>query len=231
MLELADKVSELANNGEDVGPLMEEHVRVPVSRIGTFDKEQFSKRVSAAMPWAQRSEVLLTLGCDDRITIDPDMFAPRKVNKYFTSTVPDPTAAQRSSCTSSSTSAVSFAAADLYREKLLRESISGVPAETTMNDTLESMRSRLLDSLGLAGTGAEVILTPSGSDAEMLPTILALGRQRELFPEHHASWTPQKGPAVVTFVTAAGEVGSGTAGASGLRHFAPLAPKGVPTEI
>ena len=95
-----------------------------------------------------------------------------------------------------------------------------------MNDTLESMRSRLLDSLGLAGTGAEVILTPSGSDAEMLPTILALGRQRELFPEHHASWTPQKGPAVVTFVTAAGEVGSGTAGASGLRHFAPLAPKG-----
>eukprot|EP01052_Picozoa_sp_SAG31_P027249 SAG31_NODE_2534_length_5554_cov_3.741155_2_plen_996_part_00 len=226
MLALADEVARAAAVGEDVGPMIEQHVRVPVQRISTFDVEQFSERVSATMPWAQRSEVLLTLGCDDRTTIDPDMFAPRKVNKYFTSTVPDPTAAQRSSCTSSSTSTMSFAAADLFRERLMREAIAGANADEAMDATLESMRSRLLSSLGLASTGAEVILTPSGSDAEMLPTILALGRQRAMFPEHRQSWTIEDGPAVVSFVTAAGEVGSGTAGASGLRHFAPLAPKG-----
>ena len=176
LLAVADEVHKLAQAGEPVGPTIEAHVRIPVDRIAQFDAAEFSKRVEAAMPWAQRSEVLLTLGCDDRTTIDPDEFAPRKVNKYFTSTVPDPLSTQRSSCTSSSTSPLSYSAADAHREGLLHDAIIGArTSDEIMDGELEAMRARLLKSLSLT-PGTEVILTPSGSDAEMLPTILVRPR-------------------------------------------------------
>ncbi|CAN0205770.1 unnamed protein product, partial [Laminaria digitata] len=67
-----------------------------------------------------------------------------------------------------------------------------------------------------------VFLTPSGSDAEFLPTALARVRARRLGHKEG------DGPFVTSIVVAAGEVGSGTAGAAGGQHFSELTPRGVP---
>jgi hypothetical protein len=61
---------------------------------------------------------------------------------------------------------------------------------------------------------ASLVLFPSGSDAEFLPLVVAMIRSK-------------KRGVVYSYVTAAGEVGSGTPNASGGRHFSPLAPNGT----
>jgi hypothetical protein len=104
---------------------------------------------------------------------------------------------------------------------LLNQCLSGV-----IYAACDNIRSRLLSVLDLSKVNTDIshsdsiktgeaglILFPSGSDAEFLPLIMALIRA--------------KGQGVVySYVTAAGEVGSGTPNASGGKHFSALAPKG-----
>merc|ERR1719428_205544 len=77
------------------------------------------------------------------------------------------------------------------------------------------MHSKIVSDLKeLWGTPeSSVTLFPSGTDAEFLPTLVGLGRAL------------RKGGKLVSLVTCAGEVGSGTVQASSCKHFAPLLPR------
>ncbi|CAM9182126.1 unnamed protein product, partial [Scytosiphon promiscuus] len=189
-----------------------------------------------AYAWAVRTECLLVEGCDDRITVP---YGTGKVtNKYHCSPVPTPDVVSRSSCTSSSSSRRAFGSADDARHDMLlswalkegvgrdqggrEDSALGLCVDGCFTNRMSDIRWRLLDVMGMDRKKVEVFLTPSGSDAELLPTALACVRARRL--GHEAS----DGPAVTSIVVAAGEVGSGTAGAAGGKHFSKLTPRGVP---
>ncbi|CAM9123630.1 unnamed protein product [Ascophyllum nodosum] len=187
-----------------------------------------------AHAWAVRTECLLVEGCDDRITVAYS--AGKTTNKYHCSPVPIPGVVSRSSCTSNSSSRRAFSAADAVRHDLLSnwalnpshkrrtesEGANGGPQNGGyFADRMDDVRQRLLDVLGVDHGTLEAFLTPSGSDAEFLPTMLACIRARRL--GHKA----EDGPSVTNIVVAAGEVGSGTAGAAGGTHFSKLTPRGV----
>jgi hypothetical protein len=180
-------------------------------------------------PFLERTEMLLTLGGDDRLTVD--FHGPTQANKYHCSPLPSPPAIPRGSCTCSKATYATYLAADAMRHRMLGRILavaskrsflhaitdnSVVAVESAAANAMFEMnteiRTRLQAVCGL-GAEAEVVLFPSGSDAELLPLTLALARA---------------GPSgkVYNFVTAAGEVGSGTPNAAGGRHFSPLSPRG-----
>jgi hypothetical protein len=79
-----------------------------------------------------------------------------------------------------------------------------------------------------------VFTCPSGSDAELIPTMIALSRSRNLLMNRESASANQSShaaeeakPWVTTLIAASGEVGSGSANASGGRHFSTCAPIGV----
>uniref|UniRef100_A0A0G4G0K1 Orn/DAP/Arg decarboxylase 2 N-terminal domain-containing protein n=1 Tax=Chromera velia CCMP2878 TaxID=1169474 RepID=A0A0G4G0K1_9ALVE len=189
-------------------------------------------RALPALPFVQRTETLMTQGGDDRCMVFPEN---GKLNKYFTSTVPLPGLRARSSCTSSNAHIETFTAAERRRVKTMASLLSNtsspsaqkVPSDRILAEQFDQemceVRSRLTHAIGLdamAKEGLSVILCPSGTDAEMWPTVCALAIADQKF--RHLQTETQ----VVSIVTAAGEVGSGTANASGLRHFSAFAPAG-----
>lgn len=185
--------------------------------------------LTLVQPLLERTEVLLSLGGDDRLTID---FNGLKINKYFSSTLPRPGMVRRGSCTCSTITGKDYLAADALRLRLLTQvlthahahsQLSSIEAKTVvgveaavaavLSDVDQDLRVRLRTALGLAPGAAELVLFPSGSDAELLPLVLALAR------------AGSEG-VVYNFLTAAGEVGSGTPNAAGGRHFSALSPRG-----
>ncbi|CAM9784331.1 unnamed protein product [Ectocarpus sp. 4 AP-2014] len=215
--------------------LLAEHLELDLAKKEPEAWKAVRAVFERAHPWAVRTECLLVEGCDDRITVPYE--AGRVTNKYHCSPVPTPGVVSRSSCTSSSSSRRAFGSADDARHDLLLTWAlkKGVGRDQTRDDStrelyddggftnrMSDVRRRLLDVLGMDRKTAEVFLTPSGSDAELLPTALACVRARRL--GHKAA----DGPAVTSIVVAAGEVGSGTAGAAGGKHFSNLTPRGTP---
>lgn len=144
-----------------------------------------------------------TEGGDDRLHL-----SEAGVNKYYCPPRPLPKeVVVRGSCTCSSPTLDGFEAARL----LLRSLWSGrVKFSTSMAD----VRSRLSKALQVS-VPHEVVLHPSGSDAELIPLVIAAVRAKELGCT-----------GVVNIVAAAGEVGSGTAPAAGGRHFSEFTPCG-----
>ena len=133
--------------------------------------------LALALPYATRTECLVTWGGDDRLLVKVD---DGKTNKYYTSPVPDPDLLLRSSCTASTVHADAFRNADEAREKLLYDTLAGKTA--AFDDMMESIRDRLAQIYlpSPAANSGSVLLTPSGSDAEFAPTTLALSRARRL---------------------------------------------------
>ncbi|CAM9176082.1 unnamed protein product, partial [Hapterophycus canaliculatus] len=223
-----------ATTAAAVLPLLAEQLGLVLEDIGWRGpvEEVFGR----AHPWAVRTECLLVEGCDDRITVPYG--AGKVTNKYHCSPVPTPDVVSRSSCTSSSSSRRAFGSADDARHDMLlswalkkgvgrdhgeREgSALGLYDDGCFTNRMSDIRRRLLDVMGIDRKKVEAFLTPSGSDAELLPTALACIRARRL--GHKAS----DGPAVTSIIVAAGEVGSGTARAAGGKHFSNLTPRGVP---
>lgn len=157
------------------------------------------------LPFLKRTEVLLSVGGDDRLTID---FKGEKVNKYFSSTVPRPRLINRGSCTCSSTTLENYQLADGIRRNFIQtvyekaaSSDFATAASTcaAIRSVFAPMQAQLVNRIkrvtGLSGTGAEVVLFPSGSDAEFLPLIAGLVRGGTAFNN------------VLNYVCAAGEVG------------------------
>ncbi|CAN8072338.1 unnamed protein product [Agarophyton chilense] len=147
----------------------------------------------------------LTEGGDDRLHL-----SSAGVNKYYCP--PRPLSREvviRGSCTCSSPTPDGFEAA----RRLLRSLWSG---RVTFSNSTENIRRRLSSVLKMS-VPHEIILHPSGSDAELIPLLIAIERCKQLGCSK-----------VVNIVAAAGEVGSGSAPAAAGRHFSAFTPCGNP---
>lgn len=158
----------------------------------------------------------LESGGDDRLVLK------NGVNKYFVPPRPVPEAIHRGSCTSSCTTSYSYEkgrklVADLLKDANNTSGDSG----SKYREILLSVRSQLYKYWGLDKRTTSMTLCPSGSDAEFVPALLALLRVLKEAEENGGDY----GAGVLSIVTGAGEVGSGTALAAGARHFSNLAPK------
>lgn len=144
-----------------------------------------------------------TEGGDDRLHL-----SEAGVNKYYCPPRPLPEEVIiRGSCTCSSPTRDGFEAS----RRLLRSLWSG---RVSFSDCMEDIRVRLSKALSVS-VPHEVVLHPSGSDAELIPLAIAAARAKEL-----------NCSGIVNIVAAAGEVGSGTAPAAGGRHFSEFTPCG-----
>ena len=85
---------------------------------------------------------------------------------------------------------------------------------------MDNIRERLMTGLGLQGTGTELIIHPSGTDAEYIPLLYAQQRAEALGC-----------PRVVNVIAAAGEVGSHTATAAQGLHISNVLPLGGQCEL
>ena len=85
---------------------------------------------------------------------------------------------------------------------------------------MDDIRERLMTGLGLVGTGTEMIIHPSGTDAEYIPLLYAQQRAQTLGC-----------PRVVNVIAAAGEIGSLTATAAQGLHISNVLPLGGQCEL
>jgi hypothetical protein len=159
----------------------------------------------------------MTEGGDDRITLA----SAEGVNEYFTSSRPDPQTTARASSTSSNVSHRGFSAAREVFDRLQAAEREGT-LTLIFEREMESIRRRIQLYWGSQSlVQSFVIVTPSGSDAEMLPTVAALVRHQNWQPD-----VPCSTPLVTNIIMAFGEVGSCCATAAALRHFRTVNPLG-----
>lgn len=175
------------------------------------------EKMALLLPFAQRTEMLLQYGGDDRLTLD---LKGSKLNKYFSSTIPRVNLLRRGSCTCSSISLQAYLSADMKRVELLKTSLTGSSPDDVVEVECDLIRSRIFKVLQIPEEGPEVVLFPSGSDAEFLPLMIAIARTTA------KSDAAKLKPKVFNYVVAAGEVGSGTPNAATGKHFSALSPKG-----
>jgi hypothetical protein len=174
--------------------------------------------VLQAMPLATPTHMLMTQGGDDRLIINPQT----QENKYCTSNVPFINGISRSSCTSSRPTTECFASAERLRIKLIKDAIHGRLWKSFCR-SMKNTRNQI--SMAFLQTGLDskvsVCTTPSGSDAELIFSTMALLR--------HSQWEPNntfEKPLVLNIVVTAGEVGSGTPNACDGQHFSSYIPSG-----
>lgn len=196
---------------------------------------EITKFVSCALPFAEQTESLLARGSDDRSLICPRA----RTNKYYTSTVPGGFDIARGSCTCSGMTRDAFAKCEKLRQELLLNALSINPnaqsATEFFNAKMRSVRERIAGCIGVRDLvnddSLRIALTPSGTDAELVATSAALSR---LFVGLAPSSTSGAVAAdaetserkVTSIVVAKGEIGRGSASASGGKHFSSLTPSG-----
>ncbi|CAB1099869.1 unnamed protein product [Ectocarpus sp. CCAP 1310/34] len=201
----ADAAADAASSA--ILPLLAEHLELDLAKKDPEAWKAVRAAFERAHPWAVRTECLLVEGCDDRITVPYE--AGRVTNKYHCSPVPTPEVVSRSSCTSSSSSRRAFGSADDARHDLLLTWAlkKGVGRDQTRDDSTHE----LYDDGGFTNRMSDV--------RRRLLDVLGMDRN---------TVESADGPAVTSIVVAAGEVGSGTAGAAGGQHFSKLTPRGTP---
>jgi hypothetical protein len=159
-----------------------------------------------ALPLACPTDVLLTSGGDDRQIVDWNT----GLNSYGIDTRPTPWRAAFGSCTASAPTFRAFDAARRLRLRLLHAALDGRLDEAVASSTRD-MRATLLASLGIdAEPGTEVVLTPSGTDAEIIALAVALAG----------------GGPVHTIIVGPVEIGRGSSSAATGRHFSHTVPSG-----
>eukprot|EP00172_Hildenbrandia_rubra_P003720 Plantae.Rhodophyta-Hildenbrandia_rubra.ctg629.p1 GENE.Plantae.Rhodophyta-Hildenbrandia_rubra.ctg629~~Plantae.Rhodophyta-Hildenbrandia_rubra.ctg629.p1 ORF type:complete len:669 (-),score=84.38 Plantae.Rhodophyta-Hildenbrandia_rubra.ctg629:932-2938(-) len=145
----------------------------------------------------------LVEGGDDRLHLDVT-----GRNKYNCSPYPaPPTTILRCSSTCSPPTRDGFEAARETLRKLWS-------AKFSFAEAMSQTRASISQLVGVVADH-DVILHPSGSDAELIPLMAAMIQAKR-----------QNCSRIINIVAAAGEVGSGTAPASGGRHFSAFAPLG-----
>ena len=128
---------------------------------------------------------IFTIGGDEVLPLDP----VKGHNKYFITPYVDEHSIVRSSCTCSSPTLLGYKAAEYHYNKL-------VSGETNVHDIMEGIRNELMRMYELPeGTG--IIFTPSGTDAQFIPILIA----RALNPKKEK---------ILNIVTGKGEIGTGT---------------------
>ncbi|RKZ82258.1 MAG: hypothetical protein DRR19_20985 [Candidatus Parabeggiatoa sp. nov. 1] len=170
-----------------------------------------------AWPLACPTHILLTQGGDDRLHMSYDT----GTNKYYIAPFPQSDVIVRSSCTSSPPTVSGFVAAELLRQKLLIAALKK-DLSTAFAMSLKNVRNRIASSFKFNESEVFVVCTPSGTDAEMLITYLALCRYKKRGQQQ----TAKDVPLIQNIIVAAGEVGSGTVEACQCHHFSSSAPDG-----
>ena len=150
---------------------------------------------------------LLASGGDSRLLID----SSNGLSKYGCSMRPRPGTLSFGSCTASSISSVGFEAASRLHRRLL-----AIDDEADLchavQERLDAQRAELLFLLTrCAVPGVEVVLSPSGTDVELLALALRQGSD---------------GRPVTNILVGPTEVGSGTPLAAAGRHFDTMTPNG-----
>jgi len=130
------------------------------------------------------------------------------MNKYNSTNAPV-VGIMRGSCTCSVPTARAFAIGQATLQKI---------ADGQSQSLAERLRDQLRQVWSLPGTST-LTFFPSGTDVEFMFVLLALGRAFHLA-------AAGDGPRVLSVVTCAGEVGSGTSKAAALQHFSELLPSG-----
>lgn len=182
------------------------------------------KFVACAIPFAEQTESLLIRGSDERSVLCP----VTKSNSYNGSTIPFGNDISRASCTCSSITLEGFTRCEKLRQELLVNSLSINPNSQSSTQYFDAkmadIRHRVATCLGLDDLVREdamrVLLTPSGTDAELLATSAALAR---MFSGLEVMGANGK---VTSIIAAHGEIGRGSSSASGGKHFSTLTPSG-----
>jgi hypothetical protein len=173
-----------------------------------------------AWPLACPTHILLTQGGDDRLLLSSDT----STNKYYVAPFPMNDVIVRSSCTASPPTVSGFIAAELLRQKLLIAALKKeLPTTFAMN--MKNIRNRITVSFKLKESEVFVVCTPSGTDAEILITYLALCRAKEKQLNREQTDATDV-PLIQNIIVATNEVGSGTVVACKGQHFSSLTPDG-----
>ena len=122
-------------------------------------------------------EALLEAGGDDRIVTA----SQTGMNRYGATSRPRPEAVHFSSSTASSVSDYAFAALDRLRRSLLVEVLfRGLSLDAALRGLANAIARELLAMHDLGPEEADVVLAPSGTDAELLAVLVALGAGERL---------------------------------------------------
>jgi len=147
----------------------------------------------------QPLDTLLASGGDDRLTVAPGS----RLNMYGCAGAPRTEAIELSSSTASSISAPALERLCRAREQIIeRGTIDGF--DDALDQHIEHSRESLRIYLGLSGSGAEVVFSPSGTDSQLHALFLA---------------EAVLGGPLTTVVVGADQTGSGTAFTARGRHF------------
>jgi hypothetical protein len=152
-------------------------------------------------------EQILTCGGDTRLILDP----VTRLNGYGCRPFPRPDAFTFASSTATSISDRAYAAAAAARQALLRDAGKG-NLDRAFNAHVEAQRDELTRLLKLEGSGAAIVFSPSGTDAQLHALFIA----RALL-----------GTPLVSVIAASDETGSGTPFAATGRHFNSVTAEGV----
>jgi len=154
------------------------------------------------------TEQLLSSGGDSRHTVAPD-----GRNRYGNRYAPEPGLLSFGSCTSSTVSEVAFEAADRLHGWL--RALGSDVLDQSVDDLYERVRTELVSNIAIySAASLEVALCPSGTDAELIPLLVALA----------------EGRAVTTILVGPSEAGSGTEKAAAGAHFDSVTPGGREVE-
>lgn len=159
----------------------------------------FARRAFEHLNLALPLDLLLCSGGDDRLDLD----SADRLNRYGCSQFPRPDVITFSSSTATSVSERGYRRAarahDVYRAYMRQ-----MGPETAFARMMEQTRQTLLSLLGLGGTGAEAILSASGTDCQLLAASLA---------------SLLLGKPAASIVVGCNESGSGATLAAGGKHF------------
>ena len=135
------------------------------------------------------------------------------LNRYGCSFDPTPDVVEFGSCTGSSVGRRGYAAARALRDRLRR---CAAPDRRALIEDLHEHHRRRIIELMIPGGRADAVITPSGTDAELIPLVLfAAGHDQE----------------IESVILGPGEVGSGTVGAAGASTFDAHTPNGWTTTV
>lgn len=161
-----------------------------------------ARGLRAALP----TDLLLAEGGDDRQHVDWDT----GTNSYGIATRPNPWCSSFGSCTASSPTFRAFNAARDLRHRLIQAAIDDRLHDEAELEA-ETTRTTILAALGVGpDQDVEVVLTPSGTDAELLALAVSL----------------VDAPSVHSVLVGPVEVGRGSAPAARGRHFTASLPSG-----
>src|ERR1700732_5002153 len=132
---------------------------------------------------------LLSGGGDPRLTINP----ASGLNEYGCQPFPCPDTLSFSSSTATSISERAYDRAGQARDSLMQSAIA-VGIDAASDARMEAMREELKACLGLSRTQADVVFSPSGTDAQLQALFLTRARL---------------GPALTTVIVAGAPNGSG----------------------